>query len=49
MASRIGKIIKKYRKEKGYTQFKMAEKIVDGIEKYINYISRQQLSNNAIS
>ena len=29
--------------------FKMAEKIVDGIEKYIDYISRQQLSNNAIS
>lgn len=35
MASRIGKIIKKYRKEKGYTQFKMAEKI--GVSEF--YIS----------
>lgn len=35
MTSRIGKIIKKYRKEKGYTQFKMAEKI--GVSEF--YIS----------
>ena len=35
MTSRIGKIIKKYRKEKGYTQFQMAEKI--GVSEF--YIS----------
>lgn len=35
MTSRIGKIIKTYRKEKGYTQFQMAEKI--GVSEF--YIS----------
>ena len=35
MTSRLGKIIKQYRKEKGYTQFEMAEKI--GISEF--YIS----------
>lgn len=28
MITRLGKIIKQYRKEKGYTQFEMAEKLV---------------------
>ena len=27
MITRLGRIIKQYRKEKGYTQFEMAEKI----------------------
>lgn len=35
MTSRLGKIIKQYRKEKGYTQFEMAEKI--GVSEF--YIS----------
>ena len=35
MTSKLGKIIKKYRKEKGYTQFQMAEKI--GVSEF--YIS----------
>lgn len=35
MTSQIGKIIKKYRKEKGYTQFQMAERI--GVSEF--YIS----------
>lgn len=35
MISRLGKIIKNYRKEKGYTQFEMAEKI--GVSEF--YIS----------
>lgn len=35
MVSRVGMVIKKYRKEKGYTQFQMAEKI--GVSEF--YIS----------
>lgn len=35
MITRLGKIIKQYRKEKGYTQFEMAEKI--GVSEF--YIS----------
>lgn len=35
MTSKLGKILKKYRKEKGYTQFELAEKI--GVSEF--YIS----------
>ncbi len=41
MTSRIGKIIKKYRKEKGYTQFQLAEKI--GVSEF--YISALETGN----
>lgn len=41
MASQIGKIIKKYRKEKGFTQFQMAEKI--GVSEF--YISALETGN----
>ncbi len=41
MTSRIGKIIKTYRKEKGYTQFQMAEKI--GVSEF--YISALETGN----
>lgn len=41
MTSRIGKIIKTYRKKKGYTQFQMAEKI--GVSEF--YISALETGN----